>query len=197
MISINDICLWLKKQSCFQAAWSVGRTLYQVPEKILYRAECRLAIDVLPTKSFLIPRSNRDVLAISAGDENQNEFSRSKRCKLSDTSTKRVMHTSTVFVKDTGWRPVFYWYVAFGNHDKIAIRAGSSSSPQRLSAMNAACNSYSNVTRLVSYWPPWTAEEGDVSSFFCCWGPRDGASGEMRPDKPRAFENVNNSQLFP
>ena len=87
------------------------------------------------------------------------------------------------------------------------IWAGSSVRHPKLSAANAACScyvleghsSYSNVTYLapVSYWPPWTAEEGDVSSFFCCWGPRDGASGEMRPDKPRAFENVNNSQLFP
>ena len=52
------------------------------------------------------------------------------------------------------------------------IRAGSRVKPQFLSAMNAACDSNSNVTYLVSYWPPSTVEEGDFGIFVlitCLW----------------------------
>ena len=44
--------------------------------------------------------------------------------------------------------------------------AGSNLSLQIVSVTNAACNSYSNVTYLVSYWPPWTVEVGGMPSFF-------------------------------
>ena len=58
------------------------------------------------------------------------------------------------------------------------LRAGSSLSPQSVSATNAACNTYSNVTYLASCWPTWTVEEGDMASCFFRSGPRTGPSGE-------------------
>ena len=57
-------------------------------------------------------------------------------------------------------------------------RTGSSSSLQVVSVTNAACNSYSNVTHLVTYWPPWTVEEGDTASYFVSGPTRTGPSGE-------------------
>ena len=46
------------------------------------------------------------------------------------------------------------------------LRAASSWTTQILCPTNAACNIYSNVTYVASYWPPWTVEEGDLASFF-------------------------------
>ena len=50
-----------------------------------------------------------------------------------------------------------------GLQRRSCIPAGSSKTPQIVSATNTACNSHSNVTYLVSYWPSWTAEEGDIA----------------------------------
>ena len=64
-----------------------------------------------------------------------------------------------------------------------------------MSATNAACNIYSNVTYSVSSWPPWTAEEGDIASFFV----KDlglALAPKMYPDQSQAFKEVNNSQAF-
>ena len=57
--------------------------------------------------------------------------------------------------------------------------------------MNTACNSYSNVTYLVSYRPPPTVEEGDIARLFS--GPRTDVRGEndYRPSK-----TIDNGQAF-
>ena len=55
------------------------------------------------------------------------------------------------------------------------LKAGLSMTSQTVSAMNAACNIYSNVT-YNAYRPTWTAEEGDLASFS--WGPGAGFSAQ-------------------
>ena len=67
--------------------------------------------------------------------------------------------------------------------------------PQISSATNAACNSNSNATYLVSYWPPWTAEEGGIASFF---GKVLGLvlAPKMCPHQSQGFKEVNISQAF-
>ena len=75
------------------------------------------------------------------------------------------------------------------------IRDGSSTKAQVSSATNTACISNSNVTYLVSCWPPWTVEEGDIASFFV----KDlglALAPEMCPDQSQAFKEVNHSQTF-
>ena len=55
---------------------------------------------------------------------------------------------------------------------------------------------YSNVTYFVSYWPPWTVEEGDVATFFV----QDlglALAAKTCPHRPQAFKTVNNGQAFP
>ena len=54
---------------------------------------------------------------------------------------------------------ITYWYLP-------TVQAGSSKTPHIVSATNAACSSYSTATFLVSYWSPWTVEEGDMAAFF-------------------------------
>ena len=63
--------------------------------------------------------------------------------------------TTNILTSPYEWSHVL-WY----------IHAGSSKTPQTLSATNAACIRYSNVTYLVSCWPPRTTEEGDIASFL-------------------------------
>ena len=62
------------------------------------------------------------------------------------------------------------WRSALGSANHIEkrkyVRAGSSLSSQIVSATTAAYNSYSHVTYLLLFWPPWTVEEGKVASFF-------------------------------
>ena len=72
------------------------------------------------------------------------------------------------------------------------VRAGSSIKPQISSATKTACNNNSNVTYLVSCWPPWTVEEGDLASFFC-WRPRTGASSE---NVPRAITGLSKRSII-
>ena len=70
-----------------------------------------------------------------------------------------------------------------------------------LSAMNAACNGYSNVTYfeyLLSYWPPWTVVEGNVLvASFCVQGLGLARVAKTCPRRPQAFKKVKNGQAFP
>ena len=69
------------------------------------------------------------------------------------------------------------------------IPAGSGIKPQILSATTAACNSNSNVTFLVSCWPPWTVEEGDPAIFVV----KDlglSLAPKMCPDQSQTFKEV-------
>ena len=93
------------------------------------------------------------------------------------------------------------YYVAYQAMGKccpncFTLRAGSSVKPQISSATNAACNSNSNVTYLVSCRPPWTVEEGDVSSFFFGKDLELALAPKMCPDQSQAFKEVNNSQAL-
>ena len=68
---------------------------------------------------------------------------------------------------------------------------------QILSTTNAACIIYSNVTYLVSYWPPWTAEEGDIVSFLIevlLMGLA--LEAKMCPHRPQSLKKVNNDRRF-
>ena len=73
------------------------------------------------------------------------------------------------------------------------VRAVSSIKLQISSATNAACISNSNVTYLVSCWPPWTVEEGNIASLFVK-GLGLAQAPKMCPDQSKAFKEVNNSQ---
>ena len=49
---------------------------------------------------------------------------------------------------------------------------------------------------MVSYWPPWTVEEGDVASFFV----QDlglALVSKTCPHRPQAFKTVNIAEAFP
>ena len=91
---------------------------------------------------------------------------------------------------------VLIWYCNKVHISNVhQVRACSSIKPQISSATNAACISNSNVTYLVSCWPPWTVEEGDIASFFV----KDlglALAPEMCPDQSQAFKEVNHSQTF-
>ena len=65
----------------------------------------------------------------------------------------------------------------------FVVQAASSKKTQILSATNAACNIYSNVTYLVPYWPQLTPEEG--------------VSGENVSRPSTGLQKVKNSQAFP
>ena len=76
------------------------------------------------------------------------------------------------------------------------ISAGSSWTTQFLSDTDTACNIYSSVPCLVSYWPPWRVEKGDIASFSVevlglALAPY------MRPDRPQTLEKARKSQAFP
>ena len=61
----------------------------------------------------------------------------------------------------TGMWLTLYQLTFFLSHELVQAHH-----PKISSAMNAACNSNSNVTYLVSCWPPWTVAEGDMARFF-------------------------------
>ena len=65
-----------------------------------------------------------------------------------------------------------------------------------LSATDAACNMYSDVTYFVSYWPPWTTGNGGIASYFVQDLGR-ALAAKMCPDQSRAFKMVINIQAFP
>ena len=72
------------------------------------------------------------------------------------------------------------------------LRAGSSIKPQISSDTNAARISNSNVTHLVSCWPPWIAEKGgDIASVFV-QGLGLALAPKMCPDQSQTFKEVNN-----
>lgn len=74
------------------------------------------------------------------------------------------------------------------------LRAGSSVSTPIPPATNAACNSYLNVTYIVSHWPSSTAEDGDTTDHFV----QDLAlAAKPCPHRPQAFIKVNNGQVLP
>ena len=64
-------------------------------------------------------------------------------------------------IRSLHFRP---WYTILIDEEVPGIQqAGSSKTPQIVSATNAAWSSYSNLTYLVYYWPPWRLQEGDVA----------------------------------
>ena len=59
------------------------------------------------------------------------------------------------------------------------VPPASSLSLKSLSTTDADRNINSNFPKVESHWPPWTAEEGNISQILS-WGPRAGASGESQ-----------------
>ena len=73
------------------------------------------------------------------------------------------------------------------------IQPGSSLSPQKSSVMNAACNSYSNVTCIILI--AMNSGRGWHGQFFFS-GYKTGDGGENVPPS-QAFKTVNNGPAFP
>ena len=81
---------------------------------------------------------------------------------------------------------------------KILLQAGSRQTTEILPPTNAACNRYSKVIYLVSYWPPWTVEELDIAAVFVQHlGLALLIVAKTCPHRPQSFKKVNNGQAFP
>lgn len=86
-------------------------------------------------------------------------------------------------------------------HLRTSIRAGSRLKPHIVSATNAVCKSYSNVTYFevctIVLTDIKTVGEGDIWQLFCS-GLRTGATGEnVFPHRPEVFKKANNGLAFP
>ena len=89
-------------------------------------------------------------------------------------------------------------YHKIGNikHKWYAYELVQAYDPKHSSATNVACNSISNVTCLVSSWPPWKVEEGDIEPFFSVKDLGLALAPKMCPDQSQTFKEMNNSQAF-
>ena len=113
-----------------------------------------------------------------------------------------LMRTLDTFfsIRPLGWSNLCDdWLRSSCRYERRSIRAGSSFSAQSaVSAVNAACNTHSNVTYLLSCWPPWTVGDGGMSSFFVQGlGLALLKVAKSCPHRPQAFKKVNNGQAFP